>query len=285
MAAQRGRGDFGYGSLENAPDGQYQDRQFGRGQSDEFADLAQQISSAIFKIANNVTTLEKAARQMGTPSDSAMLRNRIQANMQSTNKIVSETTMCLKDLTLMGRTLGRSSKLQVDRLTNEYHDSVQRYSGVQKKIASKMRSSPGPSMAPPTSESREVVAHDESKALIEEARRQEIQSQLQQQDQQIEYDMNLLQEREEQIRQIEAAMLDVNEIFRDLGAMVSQQGEIIDSIEANIDRASSNVEGAATQLQTASKYQQKARRKMCCIAICVVVLLAIVGIILGVTLK
>ena len=48
------------------------------------------------------------------------------------------------------------------------------------------------------------MAYDESKAsLVEDARRQEIQSQLQQQDQQIDYDLNLLQEREEQIRQIE----------------------------------------------------------------------------------
>ena len=31
MAAQRGRGDFGYGSLDASPDGQSQDQQFGSG--------------------------------------------------------------------------------------------------------------------------------------------------------------------------------------------------------------------------------------------------------------
>ncbi|XP_038057807.1 syntaxin-7-like isoform X1 [Patiria miniata] len=287
MAAQRGKGEFGYGSLDSTSDSRYQDGQFGSGQSNEFADLSQQVSSAIFKISNNVTTLEKAVRQLGTPSDSTLLRNRIQASIQTTNKIVSETTTCLKDLTLMSRNLGKSSRLQVDRLTNEYHESVQRYSGVQKKVASKMRSCPNvPPKAPPTSGSMDVVQYDESKkALLEETRRQGIESQLQVQDQQIDYDMNLLQEREEQIRQIEAAMLDVNEIFRDLSAMVSEQGEVVDSIEANIEKASSNVEGANTQLQTASRYQKKARRKMCCCIVIMAITALIITIILIVELK
>ncbi len=44
---------------------------------------------------------------------------------------------------------------------------------------------------------------------MEDARRQEIQSQLQQQDQEIEYDMSQLEETEKQIRQIEVSSDDL----------------------------------------------------------------------------
>ncbi|XP_033644867.1 syntaxin-7-like isoform X2 [Asterias rubens] len=282
MAAQRGRGDFGYGSLDASPDGQSQDQQFGSGQGNEFSDLSQQVSSALFKISNNVATLEKTVRQIGTPSDSVMLRNRIQASLQTTNKVVSDTTTYMKQLATMSRTMGKSSRLQVDRLSNEFHDSVQRYGSVQKKVASKMRSCPH---IPSRPQRTDDLNHDDKASLMEDARRQEIQSQLQLQDQEIEYDMGQLEETEKQIRQIEASMLDVNEIFRDLSAMVSEQGEIVDSIEANIEHAGSNVKEANTQLQTASKYQKKARRTFGCIVICVVILAIVVAIILVVTLN
>ena len=47
--------------------------------------------------------------------------------------------------------------------------------------------------------------HDDKASLMEDARRQEIQSQLQLQDQEIEYDMGQLEETERQIRQIEVS--------------------------------------------------------------------------------
>ncbi|GAB0181287.1 hypothetical protein GRJ2_000594000 [Grus japonensis] len=50
-------------------------------------------------------------------------------------------------------------------------------------------------------------------------------------------------------------MLDVNEIIKDLASMVHEQGDAIDSIEANIETASSNVESANEQLAKASQHQ------------------------------
>jgi len=47
----------------------------------------------------------------------------------------------------------------------------------------------------------------------------------------------------------------VNEIFRDLGAMIHEQGEQIDTIEANVERAATHVEEGAGQLHKAAVYQ------------------------------
>lgn len=47
---------------------------------------------------------------------------------------------------------------------------------------------------------------------------------------------------------------DVNEIYKSLGRLVHDQGEIIDSIEANIENAHVSVRQAASELGRASTY-------------------------------
>jgi len=54
---------------------------------------------------------------------------------------------------------------------------------------------------------------------------------------------------------LQGDILDVNEIFRDLGAMIHDQGEQIDTIEANVEKACTDVEQGAGQLQQAAIYQ------------------------------
>ena len=49
--------------------------------------------------------------------------------------------------------------------------------------------------------------------------------------------------------------MDVNTIFKDLATMVHEQGEMVDSIEANVESAQMRVEEGTIQLALASKYQ------------------------------
>lgn len=54
------------------------------------------------------------------------------------------------------------------------------------------------------------------------------QPQVQVQDEEItEDDLRLIQERESSIRQLEADIMDINEIFKDLGMMIHEQGDVI----------------------------------------------------------
>ena len=50
-------------------------------------------------------------------------------------------------------------------------------------------------------------------------------------------------------------IVDVNTIFKELATMVHEQGEMIDSIEANVESAHIRVEEGTTQLATAASYQ------------------------------
>ncbi|XP_072170384.1 syntaxin-12-like isoform X1 [Diadema setosum] len=274
----QGKGDFGYGAIGSANDtgGQMS------GQND-FTTMLKQCSSSIFRINNSIAALEKAIRQIGTTNDSNILRSKIQQMLQQSNTSIKDTKLCMEVLGQKARLLDKAKKIQFERLANDFQDTVQRYGSVQKRVANKMRSSPsvGPRQGGGSMGFGEEPSYDQKTPLMreeEQERQREMQRQMQQQEAAIDYDLTLIQEREEQIRQIEASMLDVNEIFRDLSMMVSEQGEMIDSIEANVDRAGDNVEEGAKQLATASRYQKKARKKMFCI-FCILAVVAIVIVI------
>ena len=50
-------------------------------------------------------------------------------------------------------------------------------------------------------------------------------------------------------------IVEVNQIFKDLATMVHEQGEVIDSIEANVETASIQVNEGTAQLSKARDYQ------------------------------
>ncbi|XP_066031402.1 t-SNARE domain-containing protein 1 isoform X4 [Chamaea fasciata] len=80
-------------------------------------------------------------------------------------------------------------------------------------------------------------------------------------------------------------MLDVNQIIKDLASMVHEQGDTIDSIEANIEASSSNVESANEQLAKASQHQLRARKMKCCLLSIALAVLLLIVIIIAVSVK
>jgi len=65
---------------------------------------------------------------------------------------------------------------------------------------------------------------DEEQRLTEEAERIAAQKSLQRE---LQFEQEMLLEREQRIQQIEGDILDVNEIMRELGAMIHEQGDTI----------------------------------------------------------
>ena len=95
-----------------------------------------------------------------------------------------------------------------------------------------------------------------------------------------EQNLEYLQERERSVAQLEADIGDVNQIFKDLAAMVHDQvmmrgsmkkknrvffyqGEMVDSIEANVESASIRVNEGSDQLRMAERYQVRFEEQSC----------------------
>lgn len=283
----RSRGDFGYGSLSST---EFDHRSLvadPRGNpafSSSYKQLADAISGSIFTVGANVSSLEQAMKQIGTSKDSSQLRNRLHDIEKSTNAIVNQTTSDLRQLSMLTSQTpdNRAYKLQWQRLTGEFKEVTQRYSTVQKQVAEKAKLFTPTSSTVPTGD---LLGWNE--ASDDRAEREEHQRQLMMQDETIDIEVALLQEREEQIRQLEADILDVNEIFRDLGMLVHEQGEVVDTIEAHVTVAHDQVEDGREELIKAAAYQVRARKKKLCLAITlfIVVVILIAVIVLSVKLS
>ncbi|NXF29014.1 STX2 protein, partial [Nyctibius bracteatus] len=93
--------------------------------------------------------------------------------------------------------------------------------------------------------------------------------------------LNEIESRHKDIMKLESSIRELHEMFMDMAMFVETQGEMINNIEKNVMNASDYVEHAKEETKKAVKYQSKARRKMWIIIIVSLVLIAIVGLIIG----
>ncbi|XP_015455611.1 syntaxin-7 isoform X3 [Pteropus alecto] len=220
--------------------------------------LAQRISSNIQKITQCSVEIQRTLNQLGTPQDSLELRQQLQQKQQYTNQLAKETDKYIKDFGSLPTTPSeqRQRKIQKDRLVAEFTASLTNFQKVQRQAAEKekefvarVRAGSRLSSAFPeeTAKERNLVSWES-----------QTQPQVQVQDDEItEDDLHLIHERESSIRQLEADIMDINEIFKNLGMMIHEQGDVIDSIEANVENAEVNVQHANQHLSRAAEYQKK----------------------------
>ncbi|XP_048351838.1 syntaxin-16 isoform X4 [Sphaerodactylus townsendi] len=97
----------------------------------------------------------------------------------------------------------------------------------------------------------------------------------------VEQNTLLVEEREREIRQIVQSISDLNEIFRDLGAMIVEQGTVMDRIDYNVEQSCVKTEEGLKQLHKAEQYQKK-NRKMLVILILFVVVVVLIIVLIGV---
>ena len=99
----------------------------------------------------------------------------------------------------------------------------------------------------------------------------------------VDYQENLIIEREGEIRQIEQSVGELNELFRDVAHIVREQGDMIDQIDVNVENTLTDTRGADVELRSASRYQKAARNKACCLLLILAIVLVIVvlAVVLG----
>ncbi|XP_006125393.3 syntaxin-16 isoform X2 [Pelodiscus sinensis] len=91
----------------------------------------------------------------------------------------------------------------------------------------------------------------------------------------------MVEEREREIRQIVQSISDLNEIFRDLGTMIVEQGTVLDRIDYNVEQSYIKTEEGLKQLNKAEQYQKK-NRKMLVILILFVIVIVLIVVLVGV---
>jgi len=62
-----------------------------------------------------------------------------------------------------------------------------------------------------------------------------------------------------------------------MAILVEAQGELIDQIEYNVSQAEAYSRTGVKNLREANQLQKKSRKKMCCIAVCLIIVLVLIG--------
>lgn len=170
--------------------------------------------------------------------------------------MIKDTDTSLKDIV---NCKDRHLKIQRDRLVDEFTAALTAFQAVQRKTVelekNAMRQAKAANASipkPPGSNKSTSNSYPESSGPFENNFiDNKIQSQMQMQE---EVDLQALEEQERTIRELEDNIVGVNEIYKKLGALVYEQGNTIDSIEASVENSSVFVQEGADQLRRASHY-------------------------------
>jgi len=301
------RGDFGYGAITEYHDDpafparhlHQQKNSCPSGVSSAFSELSERVSADVFAISNQASALDRLGRQINRDIELDQIRTKINGIQQQIGARVQGATLNLKEMaSLHTNSRGRAAnqeRLHMERLRKEFQDAVQQFSSSQKLVAEKMKDSfinkkkeaKAQSKTSVWMDADDLLMTDDQKAdlMSHDASQQQKQMQLQLEQEQAAADLAAYQEREDAIQNLEREILDINDIFKELGTMISEQGEVIDSIEVNVEKAHDQVEAGAEHLDKAKVYQAKSRKKMCILLAIFIIIAAVVALIIYLTIK
>ncbi|XP_057312791.1 syntaxin-7-like isoform X2 [Hydractinia symbiolongicarpus] len=269
------RGDFGSGQGYQSGYGVESGGFSSRNGDSEYIRLSNCVSNNIQLLTRKIAAIQQMVNQIGTSQDVPQLFDKLQNEQKESNRLVKETSTYLKQLSQLHTTSPtevRQRKIQQDKLQENFSNVLHNFQKVQRLAAEKERASVQRARAKSMERGFQNYEHrDTSPMNHDRGPQMQVQAEA-------ELSIDMIREREEALRRLESDIVDVNEIFKDLAIMVHEQGDVIDSIEANVDSAAVHVETANVQLEKAKHYQKASRKKMCCI----LVILLVVGIILGI---
>jgi syntaxin 1B/2/3 len=92
-----------------------------------------------------------------------------------------------------------------------------------------------------------------------------------------------VQERHEDIRKIERTLAELGQLFIDMDALVAQQEDTVNAIETSAAQVAGDTEAGLVQTEKAVKHARAARRKRWICFFIFLIILAIIGVAVGVT--
>jgi len=225
------------------------------------------ISNSITDLTQSLHRIQQLVNTIGGPRDSREIRLQVNHMMTQANQLSKEVAKSMKSLDAYdGQSKEmKNRKLLKSKLVKDFQGVAAQLKMVVEQAAKKEKDFPLKESA----NNSGTFGNTRSQVDMEETpdpRRQEEQIKFQQLEEATDFNVKLIQERDQNIREVEKAVIEVNEIFVDLASLVQEQGTMIDNIESNIVEAHHQVESGTQELHKASNYQKSARGKMCILA-------------------
>lgn len=249
--------------------------------------------SLIEQFTEELKKLEREYSKIATKRDSQDVRNNIERELipvcDSLRDRIEEATWSGD-----GQRIPQGSKLHNDfQMLKETLNRLERdYSEKKLKNVLKKQATERASKGDPGSGYVSIQVDEQTPLLLQEESNNQQQQQQQQQQRltqvpqdtisQDELDFNTIihQERSQQIDRIHSAVQEVNAIFHQLGSLVNEQGEQVDTIDGNIGHLSTNMQKANEQLNRADEHQK--HRNRCGLITLVIIIVVVLVVILAV---
>ncbi|KAI1135769.1 t-SNARE [Hypoxylon sp. FL0543] len=238
----------------------------------EFSRLSQGLMNKLFHLQGNISKLRTDIGLLGTKRDNPRLRERVHV-------VIEESTEQFKDV---GEGIKKiqawedptpTQKYSQQKLSREFKSALRDFQSLQRAAIEKQRAS--------VSAAKAALDHEAPEGAPSGLEGEQLQ--LQQQEQvhlapqdEVDFQEALITEREEEIRQIEEGVGDLNVLFQQVAQIVSEQGEVLETIESNAVNIRDDTRGADYELRSAARYQKNARSKACCLLLVLAIIMAIV---------
>eukprot|EP01102_Stenamoeba_stenopodia_P019008 TRINITY_DN7064_c0_g1_i1.p1 TRINITY_DN7064_c0_g1~~TRINITY_DN7064_c0_g1_i1.p1 ORF type:complete len:306 (-),score=101.83 TRINITY_DN7064_c0_g1_i1:178-1095(-) len=249
----------------------------------DFNSLNANVSGDIEQLAVGITQVEKMVPLLGTAKDTIDLREDLRNHVAQSRNLVHRIQSDLKEMISHEHHFDETEKARrkriTQKLTKDFQTWLSKFHTATKRSAELERSVPPPKAPssqrstfanPFASEPRE----DEEKVALLARERS---AQFMQIENDRDFNEAVIEEREQGIQEIESAMREVNEIFKDLSTIVYEQGQMIENIESFVSSAVVNTTIGVDEIKKAEEHQTSANTKSYCI-VGIVVLIVIAAI-------
>ncbi|KAL8753180.1 MAG: hypothetical protein Q9199_005226 [Rusavskia elegans] len=241
----------------------------------EFSRFTEDLSVKLFSLTSSIARLSQQINLLGTKRETDRVRERVNDLLEEARSGFKDVGERVKKLTTW-EDLNPSQKYTQQKLSREFQASGTEFQTLQRIALEKQRASASaarnavdsgdPSSAPPYSDST-----GQQQSQVQEQEQVRLASQ-----DEVDFQESLIIERESEIRNIEQSVGELNELFRDVAHIVREQGDQLNTIDANVENVRGDTRQADIELRSASRYQKASRNKACCLLLILGVVLIII---------
>ncbi|CAI4036352.1 hypothetical protein SMKI_15G1940 [Saccharomyces mikatae IFO 1815] len=244
--------------------------------SPEFQTLKEDVAAELFEINGQISTLQqftttlKSFIERGDVSAKVVERinKRSVTKIEEIGELIKKVNTSVKNMNAIeDASLDKTQIIAREKLVRDVSYSLQEFQSIQRQFAGVMKQ-----VNEKARESLEATEMANNVALMDEEQgegslistripsSQIVVERDPINNEEFAYQQNLIEQRDQEISNIERGITELNEVFKDLGSVVQQQGILVDNIEANIYTTSDNTQMASDELRKAMRHQKRTSR-------------------------
>lgn len=204
----------------------------------------QDVRKSLVDIKSKIAVLHVLSSQTSHEA-----KTRLEDGLEAVQALLLSTEKSLKDLTA-GRPDERYRE-ELGYMADDLHRQLQNFQSLQRQIRERREKE----VAIMEEEANAPKEDEEASPLL--SHKTEKQQERRELFGELALNRSIIAERDAGIQEIQRAIYDVNEIFKDLGMLVSEQAGMLTRVEENIEDAASRTRNAAAELHRANETRKR----------------------------